>query len=90
MHPSLLFSEHALDRMLDWEIDVTDVEAAIDNGETIEEYEDGSRLLVGRSAVRTLHVVVNEDSRPDTTVVITVYEPDPERWDAAFRQRKQS
>jgi hypothetical protein len=75
--------------MLDWELDVADVEAALAGGETIEEYEDGSRLMLGRSGVQALHVVVNDVLEADATVVITVYEPDPGKWDAAFRHRRQ-
>ena len=43
------FSEHAIDRMLEWGLDVDDVEAALAEGETIEDYADGSRLLLGRA-----------------------------------------
>ena len=46
------FSEHAIDRMLEWGLDVDDVEAALAEGETIEDYADGSRLLLGRAGVR--------------------------------------
>lgn len=39
MEPELIFSEHAVDRMLDWDLDVADIAAAYLDGETIEEYE---------------------------------------------------
>ena len=42
------FSEHAIDWMLEWGLDLDDVEAALTEGETIEDYADGSRLLLGR------------------------------------------
>ncbi len=83
----LLFSEHALDRMLEWNLDVADVEAALAACETIEEYEDQTRLVLGRSGVRPLHVVIRENEMTQTTFVITVYEPDPSRWDASFKNR---
>ncbi|HEU0131544.1 MAG TPA: DUF4258 domain-containing protein [Mycobacteriales bacterium] len=84
---ALRFTEHAVDRMLDWDIQPIDVVNVIANGETIEEYNDGGRLVLGRtSAARPLHVVVSE-SQEDTTVVVTVYEPSPLRWDSAFRVR---
>ncbi|MDQ3680922.1 MAG: DUF4258 domain-containing protein [Actinomycetota bacterium] len=82
------FSEHAIDRMLEWRLDVDDVEAVLANGETIEEYEDGSRLLLGRTGTRPVHAVVADEEVAGVTIVITVYEPDPERWDASFRQRR--
>ncbi|MDQ3973313.1 MAG: DUF4258 domain-containing protein [Actinomycetota bacterium] len=88
MRDHLQFSEHALDRMLDWDLDVGEIKAALDNGEIIEEYEDGSRLVLGRSGVRPLHMVIREDDMTETIFIITVYEPDPGRWDAAFRERR--
>lgn len=84
----LLFSEHALDRMLEWNLDVADVEAALAACETIEEYEDEARLVLGRSGIRPLHVVIRENEMKQTTVVITVYEPDPLRWNASFKDRR--
>jgi hypothetical protein len=81
----LLFSRHARDRMLDWRLDVADVRAALEGAETLEEYEDGSHLVLGRSGLRSLHLVVKDDE--DRTFVITAYEPDPARWDASFRRR---
>ena len=82
------FSEHAIDRMLEWGLDVDDVEAALAEGETIEDYADGSRLLLGRAGVRPLHVVVADEVPGGVCTVVTVYEPDPARWDPTFRQRR--
>ena len=74
--------------MLDYSIDVPDVEASLVDGETIEEYEDGSRLVLGRAGLRPVHVVVREDDAGGVPFVITVYEPDEQRWDATFRHRR--
>ena len=49
------------------------------NGETIVEYEDGSRLLLGRTGTRPVHVVVADEEEAGATIVVTVYEPDPQR-----------
>ncbi len=84
----LRFSEHAIDRMLEQAIEVDDVETALDRGETIEDYEDVSRLVLGRAGVRPLHVVVAEDEREGSCTVVTVYEPDASRWDPTFRIRR--
>ena len=82
----LFFSRHARDRMLDFGLDVTDAATALASGETVEEYEDGTKLVLGRSSgARPLHVVVKE--LRGTTFVITCYIPDPARWDASFRHR---
>jgi len=86
--PAIRFSEHAIDRMLEWGLDVDDVEAALAEGETIEDYADGSRLLLGRAGVRPVHVVVADEEPGGVCTVVTVYEPDPARWDPTFRQRR--
>lgn len=73
--------------MVDWDVAPIDVVNVIAHGETVEEYEDASRLILGRTSNgRPLHVVVNEPQE-DTMVVITVYEPSPLRWDPTFRVR---
>lgn len=82
----LLYSEHALDRMLERAITREEVETALAAGETIEEYADEARLILGRATTRPLHLVV-ADRPPTTTVVVTVYPPDPTQWDASFRVR---
>jgi hypothetical protein len=85
--PAVRFSEHAIDRMLEWGLDVDDVEAALAEGETIEDYADGSRLLLGRAGLRPVHVVVADEEPGGVCTVVTVYEPGPTRWDPTFRQR---
>jgi hypothetical protein len=74
--------------MLEWGLDVDDVEAALAEGETIEDYAEGSRLLLGRAGVRPIHVVVADEVPGEVCTVVTVYEPDPDRWDPTFRQRR--
>lgn len=81
------FSRHAISRMLEWRLDVADVERALDSSRTVEEYEDDARLLLGRSGVRPVHLVVRHDDQADVTYVITLYEPDPMKWDASFERR---
>jgi hypothetical protein len=49
MRAPLRFSEHARDKLLASVLDVTDIEDALESGETIEEYEDGARLVLGRA-----------------------------------------
>jgi hypothetical protein len=58
------------------------VESAIINGEIIEKYPDDkyspSCLIYGKTEKgRDLHVQV---SQPPKVVVITVYEPEPDKW----------
>jgi hypothetical protein len=85
----VLYSHHARQRMLDWDLTTADVEAVLDEGETIENYDDNSRLVLGHSGVRPLHVVVADRDEDQTRLIITTYEPHPDRWDPGFRERRQ-
>lgn len=62
-------------------------------GEIIENYPDDfpypSELRLGFSGSRALHVVSADVHNTQTTIIITVYEPDPAQWQADFRRRKQ-
>jgi hypothetical protein len=61
-------------------------------GEVIEEYPDDkpypSRLVMGQVGLRPIHIVVADDNEARETIVITVYEPDPNQWEADFKRRK--
>jgi hypothetical protein len=81
----LRFSRHARDRMLDFHLDVSDIRTTLESSETVEEYEDGAQLVLGRSELQALHLVVRHSD--EITFVITVYWPDPTRWDPSFRRR---
>lgn len=59
----------------------------------VEEYPDDrpypSVLVLGRTGGgRPVHVVCAHAPEEDRLIVITVYEPDPNRWDEEFRQRR--
>jgi hypothetical protein len=78
--------------MFERQLGVEDVEAVIENGETIEDYPNDkpypSWLVLGWRGARPVHVVVAHNLRDNELIVITVYEPDPELWEANFRRRK--
>jgi hypothetical protein len=73
---------------------ISDVEIrdVLENGQVIEAYPDDrpypSRLMLGYCGGRPIHVLASADPEADATVVITVYEPEPGRWDDTFRDRK--
>jgi hypothetical protein len=73
-------------------ITALDVHLVLQWGETIEEYADDrpypAKLVLGWSGSRPLHVVVAENIDSGETVVITVYEPDPEQWNADYRRKR--
>lgn len=71
-----------------------EVYEAVCNGEAIEEYSDDkpypSALIFGRTAAgRPLHIVCAYNADEDMTIVITVYQPDPELW-IDLKRRKRS
>jgi hypothetical protein len=76
------FSDHAVKRMIGRSISRQEIESAICQGETIEEYPDDkyspSCLIYGKTDKgRDLHIQV---SIPPSVIIITAYDPDPEEW----------
>jgi len=75
-------------------IRVDEVLQALDSGEIIEEYPEDkpypSCLILGRTAVgRPIHVVCASVTVEHRLIIITTYQPDPVRWDPAFRRRRE-
>ena len=91
----VLYSSHARREMRQEEFGpIRDQELyeAICTGEIIEIYADDmpypSVLLFGTtSANRQLHAVCAYDNEDDRVVIVTVYQPDPRRWED-YRRRK--
>ena len=78
------FSKHAVDQSFIRGISVQEVREVFVAAEIIEDYPDDkygpSCLIFGRTAVgRPLHVQCSYPSRP-IVKIITLYEPDSERW----------
>lgn len=90
----LVFRQHAIRRMFERRVSVEDVNAALTNGKTIENYPDDtpypSRLLLGYAGARSLHVVVADNTANGERIIITVYEPDPAQWEPNFTLRKKT
>ena len=88
----LAFRVHALRRMFERSVRVSEVAETLERGETIAWYDRDrplpSRLVLGWSGGRDLHVVAADDPDSDLTIVITVYHPDPAIWSPDFRSRR--
>jgi hypothetical protein len=87
------FSRHAMDRMIQRNITVTDIREALVSGEIIEDYPTDkygpSFLVLGVTVSnRHLHVQCSYPSRP-LVKIITAYEPNPLEW-IDFRTRRQT
>lgn len=89
---NIKFRFHALSRMFERNISETDVLEALTTGKIIEDYPTDqpypSSLRLGFVKNRPLHVVAAEATNEATIVIITVYEPDPTRWEPGFEKRK--
>ena len=78
------FSQHAVDQSIVRHISVQELRDAIAVGEIIEDYPHDkygpSCLVFGLTLTyRPLHVQCSYPSRP-LVKIITLYEPDPQRW----------
>ncbi|HEY8490569.1 MAG TPA: DUF4258 domain-containing protein [Dehalococcoidia bacterium] len=90
----VVYRKHAIEQMFLRSIPTADVRYVLEHGDVIEEYPSDvpfpSRLILGFCHGRPLHVVAADHHSEPVTFVITVYEPDPERWDETFRHRRPS
>lgn len=88
----LTFRVHAIERMFQRGIDVSDVRCVLNGGEVIENYPEDepfpSRLILGWREGRPIHIVAADDGKGDETFIITVYEPNPDLWEPGFRRRR--
>lgn len=86
----LIFRVHAIQRMAQRRISGADVRQVLERGEVIEDYPDDfpypSALVLGWINRQPIHVVVA--ATPQEKIVITVYIPDPARWEPDFKRRK--
>jgi hypothetical protein len=84
------FSKHAVDQSIRRHVSLQEIREAVANGEIIEEYPEDkywpSYLIHGRTNKgRPLHVQCSHPPR-QLVKIVTLYEPDPDRW-IDFRKR---
>jgi hypothetical protein len=86
------FRVHAVQRMFERRISAKKVLEALQSGEIIEDYSsempEPSHLILGLQGKRPFHVVTSENPETNETTVITVYIPDPDKWNKDFKDRK--
>ncbi len=87
----IIFRTHAIQRMFQRRVDEKDVRSVLETGEIIEVYSDDtpypSRLILGWLESRPLHVVAADNIDDNETIVITVYEPEQDKWSLNFKRR---
>lgn len=88
----LVFRVHAIQRMFQRTISAEEVKQVLTVGETIETYATDkpfpSRLILGWSGARPLHVVAADDEQSGETIIVTVYQPNLDEWEQGFKRRK--
>ena len=91
-NPKVLFRVHALQRMFERNISAKKVSQALQSGETIEDYSsempEPSQLVLGFQGKRPFHMVTSENPETNEITIITVYIPDPDKWNKDFKSRK--
>jgi hypothetical protein len=91
---AVLWSVHAVQRLVASSLIRRDVEAALIASELIEDYPIGTRflpdcLVLGFVAEgEPVHAVVAIDEVRQRILIVTVYRPDPARWSDDFKQRR--
>ena len=91
----ILFTKHARDEMEGeefGEIREREVFEAVESGKVIETYPEDepypSCLIFGKTSEdRLLHVLCAYTKDEETAIIITAYQPDPDRW-IDFERRK--
>lgn len=65
---------------------------ALKSGVTIEDYSsempEPSRLILGFQGKHPIHVVASENPETRELTIITVYVPDPDKWNKDFKSRR--
>jgi hypothetical protein len=91
-NPKITFRIHAIQRMFERRISAKNVSQALQSGETIEDYStempEPSRLILGFQGKRPFHVVTSENTELNETTIITVYQPDSDKWTKDSRRRR--
>jgi len=85
-------SEHAFDKLRTIDCTLAEFELLLDAAEIIEEVDlepNGTKeLLLVIDWTRPLHIVVVVDGSRHEERLVTVYEPDAERWTDGYRRRR--
>jgi hypothetical protein len=83
---------HSIQRIFERNISVKRVLQALQSGETIEDYStemaEPSYLILGFQGKHPFHVVASENPTENRITIITVYRPDPAKWNKNFKSRR--
>ena len=87
----MVMTQHSRKRFAERGIKLEDIMDAFRSGDIIEEYPDDkpfpSCLILGYAGERIIHVCASIDS--GMIYLITAYSPDPAKWEADWKTRKE-
>lgn len=87
----MVLTDHVFDKVRSIDMTLAEFEELLTGGEVIEAtpIEEGLKeLVVIVEWAHPLHVVVVKDNIRQEVRIVTVYEPDKNRWSADFKVRK--
>ena len=88
----ILFRIHAIERMFERGIGISEIRMALEKGENIEHYVDEAtypgRLIMVQNGKKALHVVAADNIPEGEAIIVTGYRPDRRRWTDDFRRRR--
>ena len=91
-NPRVIFRVHAVQRMFERKVFVRNVLQALRSGVTVEDYSsempEPGRLILGFQGKHPFHIVTSENPEMNEVTIVTVYIPDPHKWDKNFKGRR--
>lgn len=88
----VVLTEHVFDKVRSIDMTLAEFEELLGDGEVIGEQETApghlKELVLVIDWKRPLHVVIIVDGVRGEERIVTVYEPDPERWSHDYRRRR--
>jgi hypothetical protein len=90
----ILWSRHAITRLVTDDLDRWDIEQALEHCELVEDYAALHRplpdcLVLGwLTSAEPVHAVIGVDADKERILIITVYQPSKEEWEDDWRTRK--
>jgi hypothetical protein len=87
-----LLTDHVFDKVRSLDLTLAEFEQLLGSGEIIEETElaalEVKEVVLVIAWKRPLHVVVVVDDVRHEERIVTVYEPDPDRWSPDLKKRR--
>ncbi len=78
--------------MFERQVSARNVVQTLESGRIVEDYSaetpEPSRLILGFQGKRPIHIVISENAKANEVIIITVYVPDPAKWDKDFLSRR--